>query len=739
MQSRSPVDSPPRRVWVLFVCFFLSGFTGLLYQTVWMRLALGAFGVNSSVVATVLTVFMLGLALGTVVAGRWTEAIERRLRLRRLQVYAGAETTIAVGGWIVPVLLAKGRELLLAAGPATSLTYTLASALVIAAALLPFCIAMGATYPAALSYMKRSAGAAQRAYFFSYLYLANVAGALFGVLLTSLVLIEWLGFKGCGYAGALINLAIAALAWSAVPAAEAAALPSPPPARTRAERVGALPRMTALFLTGFCSMGMEVVWTRLYPYFIGTFVYSFAGILATYLVATALGSLRYRRRVLTRRLRGPWWCWHWLCVASMLPLLSASVRFDVPGPLRIALGLGPFCALLGFLTPYLLDEQAGNDPAQAGRAYGMNLLGCVAGPLLAGFVLIPLCGQRMALLLLAAPLFLFLLAPGVRRVRPVWTVAAVVAAAAVMWAGTTTFEDQFPPRLVRFDHTATVAVGGRGMRKLLFVNGVGMTRLTPITKMMVHFPMAHLGATRANGAAERNGLVVCLGMGTSFRSLASWGVQTTAVELVPSVPEFLSFYFPDAAELLRAPGGRARIEVDDGRRFLDRTPQRFDLITVDPPPPVEASGSSLLYSLEFLRSAGRRLTPDGILQIWLPWGDAETTAGLTLSVLQAFPHVRVFKSVEGWGHHFLASQAVIPGLSADELLRRMPAASVRDMVEWGDTPPLAYLQAMLNGEIDPQRLLLPEAPGGGTAITDDRPVNEFFFVRHYLRRKPAAG
>ncbi len=725
---------PPRRVWVVFVCFFLSGFTGLLYQTIWMRLALGGFGVNSAVVATVLTVFMLGLALGTVLAGRWTEAIERRLSWRGLQTYAAAECTVALGGCLVPILLGRGRAVLLAAGASTSVTYTLASTLLIAVALLPFCIAMGATFPAALSYLKRAAGTSRRSYAFSYLYLANVSGALLGVLLTSLVLIEVFGFRASGYIGALVNVLIVILALSVVPAA-AAGHPSTPRTQsappTPADTV-ALARLTALFLTGFSALGMEVVWARLYPYFIGTFVYSFAIILATYLVATTIGSLLYRRRLLTRRTASPWSCWHWLCVTSVLPLLSASVRFEAPGPLRVIFGLGPFCTILGFLTPFLLDEHAGNDPARAGRAYGLNLLGCVLGPLLAGFVLIPAVGQRNALLLLAAPLFLFLLAAPVRTIRRAWTLGAVFAGALAVWAGTTTFEDQFPKEQVRFDHTATVVASGEGIHKRLFVNGVGMTTLTPITKMMVHFPMAHLDAPVAT---RIDGLVVCLGMGTSFRSLASWGGNTTVVELVPSVPTFLTYYFPDAAGLLTATDRTVRIEVDDGRRFLDRTEQRFDLITVDPPPPVQASGTSLLYSKEFFASARQRLKPKGILQVWLPWGDKETVAGVTLSLLDSFPHVRVFKSVEGWGYHYLASAAVIPSLSAEQLLSHMPAAAVRDMTEWDDTLPLEYFQKMVAGEVNPLQLLLLSQPGGGTILTDDRPVNEFFFVRRFLRAK----
>jgi len=94
----------------------------------------------------------------------------------------------------------------------------------------------------------------------------------------------------------------------------------------------------------------------------------------------------------------------------------------------------------------------------------------------------------------------------------------------------------------------------------------------------------------------------------------SWGIDTTAVELVPSVPALFGHYHPNAAELLTSP--LARVVIDDGRRFLEQSTDQYDVITIDPPPPPEAAGSSLLYSKEFYASAKKRLRPDGIVQQW---------------------------------------------------------------------------------------------------------------------------
>ena len=181
---------------------------------------------------------------------------------------------------------------------------------------------------------------------------------------------------------------------------------------------------------------------------------------------------------------------------------------------------------------------------------------------------------------------------------------------------------------------------------------------------------------------------------------------------------------------------RIKIEIDDGRRYLDRTDETYDLITLDPPPPVEAAGSSMLYSKEFYESAGRKLKPGGILQTWLPGGDAATIIAVTRAIQESFPHVRAFPSVGGWGFHFMASFTPISRLTTLQLLERMPAAAVQDMTEWDAVPPAFYFDVMLGNEIDMSLPVTEVMSQDGPALTDDRPVNEFFFARRYLLTHP---
>src|SRR5262249_42259104 len=146
---------------------------------------------------------------------------------------------------------------------------------------------------------------------FSALYLVNVLGALLGAVATPLVFIELYGFLATCRAAALVNVAIAIAALFAFRGRSL----GPDQVLTAHPGNSSALRRYALFATGFSTMGMEVVWMRIYPKVIGTMVYSFAAIVATYLLATTVGSALYRR-LRRREVAGRVGLWFpWLCAA----------------------------------------------------------------------------------------------------------------------------------------------------------------------------------------------------------------------------------------------------------------------------------------------------------------------------------------------------------------------------------------------------------------------------------------
>ena len=719
-----------------FVFFFISGFCSVLYELVWLRLSMAQFGVTSAMVSIVLSVFMAGLGLGSWASGAWIRRRGEKLGMSPLLPYAAIELLIGVSGILVPYELRLGHSVLERLGSTSSSEYYLVSGIWVAITLIPWCTLMGATIPVAMLAIGRMFPR-ESSRSFSFLYMANVAGAVVGTGLP-LILIELLGFRGTLNVGAACNILIAVMA------AVASRRPLTEPAKTAelleevrqpshqlaANSTSGGYLLVLLFATGLTSMGMEVVWVREFTPYIGTVVYAFAGTLAVYLTGTFIGSRIYRSWS-SESLNDSSLLWTLLALCSLFPLLAASPNIHIDSWARLVAGIAPFTGLLGYLTPMLVDRWAGGDPAKAGKAYAVNVVGCIVGPLVAGFLLLPWISERWALVLLSLPWLIV----GLRLVRLPGPVAPSFTARAASYLllplvvglfwGSKGFEKQYRSggRVLR-DSTATVIATGTGMTRLLMVNGYGMTSLTPITKMMAHLPLAFLDRP------PQDALVICFGIGTTFRSLHSWGIPVTAVELVPSVPRLFYFFHSDAPEILKSP--LSHVVIDDGRRYLERTTQQYDVITIDPPPPVEAAGSSLLYSEDFYTVIRQRLRPGGILQQWLPIGDPEDVAAVALALRHSFPYVRVFAFGKNWGFHFLASDRPIPVRTAKELADRLPAAANADLVEWDAQPDAeARFAHLLNLELPIDQLIAgsPATP----ALSDDRPINEYYLVRKELR------
>jgi spermidine synthase len=708
-----------------FAFFFISGFCSVLYELVWLRLAMAQFGVTTALTSIVLSMFMAGLGIGSWGAGALVRRFSDRVSFPPLRLYALTELLIGISTLAVPLQLTWGSRLLENMAGRVLLSsgiYYLISAAWLGMVLVPWCACMGATIPLAMFSIRNDTRYEARRSF-SFLYLANVLGAVVGAIVP-LFLIELYGFRGTLRVGVILNFTIAASATLCTFG------PRPSSARTITTQTlshagGFEPTkniLLLLFTTGLVTMGMEVIWIRLFTPFIGPVVYSFALILASYLVATFLGSQAYRiwsrRNETENRI-----IWVALAPLGLMPLLTSDVRVPLDLVLRVFLGVAPFAAVIGFLTPMLVDRWSAGDPERAGNAYAVNVVGCILGPLISGFVLLPLVGEHVAMLAFVLPWILMMVPRlSTNQFRPAQrgaTIGLLLAAVAV-FVFTRDYVTMFEHREVLRDSTATVIATGEGMHKRLLINGVGITELSPITKMMAHLTLAALDHS------PRSALVICFGMGTTFRSVLSWGISGTVVELVPSVPRLFAYYHRDGEALLASP--LAHVVIDDGRRYLDRSTQSYDAIIIDPPPPVPTAGSSLLYSEEFYAVARNHLRPGGILQQWLPEGDDQVQSSVARALKNSFPYVRVYHPVEHYGLHFLASMSPIPERSSAELVAQMPVTAIADMMEWGPAKSSEQqFDRMLVDKMTLDQIIAfsPTTP----ALQDDRPINEYFLLR----------
>ena len=523
-------------VWY-FSFFVVSGFCGLVYEVVWLRLAMASFGVTTALASIVISMFMAGLGLGSWGSGILTRRVRAANGQRLLRLYSIAELCVGVSSVAVPLELKLGRALVQhmgSFGAWQSWGYYALAGIWLALTLVPWCTCMGSTFPLLMAVIRKTAcEESERS--FSYLYVANVFGALLGTLVAAFVLIELLGFQGTLLVAGGLNAALALSAFGLSsrfrsPLEKESLLAAefvPPQIQTHFLGLPSNSILAMLFTTGMVSMGLEVVWTRQFTPYLGPFVYAFARILAVYLLATLLGSHHYRKKAQSVGVGGSSSAWSWLALFALIPIMTADPLLPIGGAESAGLrlnGIALFCAVAGYLTPLLVDAWSGGDPDRAGTAYAVNIVGSIVGPLVAGFWLLPWLGERKSTLALALPLFAIaaataLCAPadanpkGRLGTRATFVVASM--AAVLLFVKSHDFETKFAVREVRRDYAATVIATGTGFERQLLVNGFNMTWLTPDNKYMVHLPLAMMQRP------PQNGLIICFGMGTGFRSMMS--------------------------------------------------------------------------------------------------------------------------------------------------------------------------------------------------------------------------
>ncbi len=692
---------------------------------------------------------MLGLGIGSWFGSYLVQSKQKLfVRASAISVYGIIECFISTGAFLVPSLFNVGAHLCEVAGEMNSWLYLLSSALIIVLAILPFAIAMGATYPVILEFLREDNKTDQRS--FGFLYTANTAGAWMGAILTVFILIEILGFKRVLAMAAICNflIGLTSLIWgrsvSGKLVAKTAEIDDVPTALLTKNTLASL----ILFSTGFCSMAMEVVWNRLFTPFLGNMVYSFASLLAAYLACNWIGAFLYRSSLARNKVISVSCLLKLTCLTSLLPLVASNPNW-VQQPILIIMSIMPFSAMLGYLTPLIVDDTAKGIPSLAGKAYAINILGCVLGPLFAGYLLITYLGARISLILLVMPLLLLVLFTKTEEKRKFMQLAAsaftILASITTLLLAFTWLSGEEGGHLkpddnkiiIHRDFAATTISCTKDQRKLLLVNGGEMTILTPVTKIMAHLPLALCGHK------PKSVLVICFGMGSTFRSSLAWDCDVTAVELVPGVIKAFDYYYPDAKTILDNTNGH--VVIDDGRRFLQRTNKKFDVIIIDPPPPLQASTSGLLHSKEFLHLVKDHLNPGGIFQEWFlsttPWHDVYLRAFLR-SVKEVFPYTRIFPasydpSVRGF--HIISSNQPIPSLSAESVYSSLPEKAKADLMETVpsnsgfNANPKEQLRQLLADEISIDKELGVREKA--IKITDDYPYNEYFLLQLVLNKQ----
>ena len=319
-----------------FFFFLLSGFCSILYEIIWLRIAMAQFGVTTAMVSMVLSAFMVGLGLGSWGSGIVVRKYGARAQFPALRLYALMELLIGVSAVVVPYQLYCGRVLLLRIVREMSLSssaYNLPSGIWLAITLVPWCACMGATFPLAIAAIgqNRRPKAARS---FSYLYLANILGATAGTV-GPLFLIELFGFRRTLHIGAMASIAFSlTVVRKPSPVTEAMSETRAIPKSRASNLLSDKVLLLLLFGTGLTSMGAEVIWVRLYTPSLSTVVYAFAAVLGLYLIAMGFGSWTYRR-VNRDEILESGLLWIVLGVSVLVAFLTADPRVRLAAILRV--------------------------------------------------------------------------------------------------------------------------------------------------------------------------------------------------------------------------------------------------------------------------------------------------------------------------------------------------------------------------------------------------------------------
>jgi spermidine synthase len=749
---------------VVLALFVASGAAGLIYQVVWSRELVLVFGNTTQAVATIVTAFMAGLGFGSLVGGRLADTSARPLRL-----YGLVELAVATMAALLPLAFHGLAEVYRGVWPSlverpgqlAGVRFGLA-----VAAVAPATFLMGMTLPLLTRYLVRTLDEAGAR--LGELYAANTIGAMAGTLLGGFVLIELLGLRLTSYLAVVLNVVAGTGAlllsrrWETGPdPSEASAADRGRPPRPEVPR-DFRPRrrvvLAATFVSGFVSLALEVLWTRMLAEGTGSSIYIFTTILAIFLLGIALGSFTYRRFA---RPKGERLGTLGLCLAGVGILAQATVVLGsgvvghVPFVVRTVVVLLPATVLMGYAFPLagrLATPSAEAAGGSVGLLYAANTAGSILGSFSAAFILAGTIGTNGSILLLGglnllAGAVLFAAEPVGRQARRPGdpgpgvasrgrVVAAGLAGLAVLGMVassldlpiTRTFTENDLRRTGRpvthaEDELATVDTLGGPAGQRLLVGGVGMTSLTVDTKLM-----GYLSKTLRPDA--RDFLVIAFGMGGTYRSGLQLGLRTDAVELSPTVPSRMPVFFPDGERFLHHPKGR--VIISDGRNYVRLSREKYDMIAVDPAPPIESAGSVVLYTREFLTEGKARLRPGGTFMLWIPYAlPLDDFKDHVRTFADVFGHVSLLLSPGRHGVFMFGSDA--PLEFTEQSIRQVlgSPAAIRDLNDVPDhrpTDPDGWVRIVRRSSwlADDQ---LRAFVGPGPEITDDRPRSEYFLWR----------
>src|SRR5437867_2474159 len=771
-----------QRLLVAVLCgvLFLSGTGALIFETLWLRLSGLAFGNSIWAAALILSSFMAGLALGTAIAA------STKLRIRPLKLYAALGIAVALFGctivFALPIIGALLRPLFQALWTHQTTLLALRVLFSFVILLIPT-TAMGLTLPVVLE--DRILARADFGRALGLLYGFNTLGAVAGALVGELFLVKAFGLWGASLAAGLLNCVAAAIAlfltkWNglfedAAASGTLTASTTEEPARRFSFAINYSLTWRPLLVSfgaGFILLALEVVWFRFLRLYVASSATAFSLMLAIVLGGIGLGGVL--SGAISKRMSKQQTFLPILLVAAAILTLLCYVFFPIP---KLAANEKNFyleswkeitllsCALMfpvaflsGVLFPAIAARVQESVPSRMnslGITTLFNTAGAAIGPLLAGFVLLPKLGFQSSLIFCAAIYVLLCVFVSQKNNWSLKRPSGLALFGFCILFGLVVALFPFQRDEMHLanarklfeseaQHVVKKIEGTTGTWQLLrrdlfglpyyyrlMTDGFSMSATNPpnqrYMRLFAYLPlMLH--------PQPQDALLIAFGCGVTADALTH-DVDLTHIDVVDISREAF-----DLADDYRGAGyssslrdPRANAIVQDGRFFLQASPQRYDIITGEPPPP-KVLGSINLYTEQFFSLMSDRLRDGGIATFWLPIYqlNVNEAKAILLAFHDAFPNTVVWSSSdEEW---IMMGIKGAPHKIDNERIRKLWSfSSTRtDLARIGIEVPeqLAALFVMDGDEIDritagtkPLTDFYPKRLGDVTA--EDKSIHEF--------------
>lgn len=757
---------------VVGTCFFLSGICGLIYEVVWARMLGLVFGNTTFAISTILTAFMLGLALGSLIFGR---LIDRGLH--PVKTYACLEIGIGVYAIFFSRILEIQDKFYFLYQPGSDF---MSSSLVLFAfcflALLIPTILMGGTLPVLIKFFLTDF--AGRGETVGRIYALNTVGAVLGSFLSGYFLMLYLGVAATIHLAAAVNILIG-LAISALRLTPGPSASGDPPSAPAPDGPASSPNrllIAALFVSGFTALAYEVAWTRLFALILGSSVYAFSAMLTAFLGGIVLGSYAYAelsgRFKATLALLGIIECVIGAYCLLLIPAFNEIIYWSYLIHLKFSdsfwlLQLMKFflcfytiiipTALFGATFPiaaalYLQDAKTvGGD---TGAIYFANTVGSALGSFLTGFLLIPAIGIKNSIVLAVAlnliiGNFLVLGEKSGRRWLPAASVLLLSLALVVQFdrqlLTSGMFMYTYGPDFKQEARADELLYYGEGTSAIVSVHDYadpsarlgnirylrvnGKTDASTGKDMSTQLLTGHLPMM----LAEKKDRVAVIGLGSGVTAAAVVKYDPHEVYIVEIEKEMLAAadYFTAVNHRVLA-DPRVTSVITDGRHFIQSSTEKFDIIISEPSNPWIA-GIGNLFSDDFYRTVRQRLQPGGVFAQWISADrtDLATFKIMLRTFIVNFPDATLWSCSPG--HYLLiAYNGRQPALdSAQRLYTLINQAAGRpaiaaDLAAIGiPTAENLWSRNLLDGPA------IARMAAGARINSDNRPVLEFMAPRSF--------